>query len=272
VAVQDVIGGENRRRPGPAALVSGALLLVLITAASSVVVLHRREQHADRSARIALDAATIGVSAIGVASDHRVAVVLSVASGTAAKVVDAHVTGDGWKAVHGNDVGLVRIVDCESDPRLPSSADAVLELHGQRRAVDLLTNPDVFEVLRRTGREACGDVDARRALTLKASGTVRRPGGGLQLALVLTNRSTHLVTVRGLAVAGLHVTPPRPLPLLLRPRTTVRMIVVLDPRGCGRGPAVVGLSIDGQGGPAYASVASADLPQLAARVRQVHCR
>jgi hypothetical protein len=250
--------------------VSAGLLLVLVAAAASLVVLHRRDQHADQVARIVLSGAPIGLSAVGVASDHRVAVVLTVTSGTAARIVDAHVTGTGWEAVHGSGVGLVRDVDCLGDPPLPTSAEAVLELHGQRRAVDLLTDAGLVDVLRRTGREACGDVDARRALSLKASGTVRRPGG-LQLALVVINRSTHSVTVRGIAVAGLHATPARRLPLVLRPHTTVRMMVVLDPRGCGRGSAVVALSIDGLGGPAYVSVASADLPQLAAQVRKVRC-
>ncbi|MDX6218716.1 MAG: hypothetical protein QOJ48_397 [Frankiales bacterium] len=271
MAVQDVIAAGRRRRPGLVVLVSAGLLLVLIAAAAALVVLHRRDQHADQVARIVLSGAPIGLSAVGVASNHRVAVVLTITSGTTARVVDAHVTGTGWEAVHGSGVGLARDVDCLGDPPLPTSAEAVLELHGQRRAVDLLTDAGLVDVLRRTGREACGDVDARRALSLKASGTVRRPGGGLQLALVVINRSTHSVTVRGIAVAGLHATPARRLPLVLRPRTTVRMMVVLDPRGCGRGPAVVALSIDGLGGPAYVSVASADLPQLAAQVRKARC-
>ncbi|MFN2539331.1 MAG: hypothetical protein ABR549_14450 [Mycobacteriales bacterium] len=271
MAAQDVIPAVLHRRRGPIAALAGVLVLLLVAGAAALVALRREDHHDDVVARATLAKAVFDVTAVGVATDHRVAVVLSVTSGTRAELVDAHVTGDGWEAVHNKSVGLVRTVDCKGDPPLPITAEAVVELHGQRRAVDLLTEPGLAEVVRRTGREACGDVDARRALVLKASGTVRVPGG-LQLALVVTNRSAHLVTLKRVAVGQLHVRTSKPLPTVLRPHTTLRMIVVLDARGCGKTAPLVGVSIAGRGGPAYLTVASADLPQLAVRVRQERCR
>lgn len=267
---QDVLAAKPRRRPGPTALISAALALIVVAASAALVILHRQDQQADDAARRVLESAVIGVSAVGVASDHRIAVVLSVTTGTSAKLVDAHVTGDGWQAVHDKGVGLVRVVDCRAAPPMPTGAQAVLELHGQRRSVDLLLDSSVFDVLRHTGREACGDVDAARALTLKASGTVLVPGG-LQLALVVTNRSAHPVMLEAVSVGRLHLRTSKRLPVRLAPRTTLRTVVVVDARGCGASAGVVGLAIDGQGGPAFLTVASADLPQLAAHIRRARC-
>lgn len=271
MAAQDVIPAGAHRRRGPVLLIAGTLALLLVAGTGALVALRRQDHHEDLEARAALANAAFSVTTVGVASDHRVALVLSLSSGTRAKLVDATVTGDGWQAMHNRSVGLVRVVDCTSAPPLPTTAQAVVELHGQRRSVDLLTDPRLADVIRRTSQEACGDVDARRALTLKASGTVRVPGG-LQLALVVTNRSAHLVTLKRVVVGHLHLRTSKPLPAVLRPHTTMRMIVVLDARGCGAPAPLVGLYVSGQGGAAYLTVASADLPQLAVRIRQERCR
>lgn len=270
MAAQDVLAAAAPRRHRLAHAVAAALVLVLVSGAAALVVLRRHDHHEDLAAREALARAAFAVSAVGVATDHRVALVLSLRSATRVRLVDAHVTGAGWQAVHNRSVGLVLLVDCKGEPPLPTSAEAVVELHGQRRAVDLLVDPGLPEVVRRTGQEACGDVDARRALALKASGTVRVPGG-LQLALVVTNRSEHPVTLERVTVGRLHVRTSKPLPAVLRPRATLRMIVVLDARGCGRSAPVVGLDVDGRGGPAFLTVDSADLPQLAPRIRHERC-
>lgn len=270
MAAQDVIAAVPQRRHRPVVGIASALVLVLAAGAAALVVMRRHDHHEDLVARSTLANAAFAVTAVGVATDHRIALVLSLHSATRARLVDAQVTGDGWQAVHDHSVGLVRVVDCRGEPALPTSADAVVELHGQRRAVDLLVNPNLIDVVRRTGREACGDVDARRALTLKASGTVRVPGG-LQLALVITNRSAHPVTLKRVTVGRLHLRTSKPVPAVIRPRSTLRMIVVLDARGCGKAASVVGLDIDGRGGPAYLTVSSADLPQLAPRIRQERC-
>jgi hypothetical protein len=161
-------------------------------------------------------------------------------------------------------------VDCTGIPPLPFTAAAVVERHGQRRDLDLLTDLDLAAIVVRTTHEACGDVDARRALSLKASGTVRVPGG-LQLALVVKNRSAHPVTLKGVGVGKLHLRTSKRLPTVIAPRKVLRMIVVLDARGCGAAAGVVGVTVDGRGGPAYLTVASADLPQLAVRIRHERC-
>lgn len=258
------------RRRDAATVIAGALVLLLAAGAVGALVLRHRDQRADARARRALAAAAVSVSAVGVASDHRVAVVLSVRTGTSARVVDASVTGDGWRAVHGRDVGLVREVDCTTAVTAPERAEALLELHGQRRRVELLTGVDLRDVLARTSREACGDVEARRALVLKASAAVRVPGG-LQLGLLATNRSTHPVRLERVTVGGLHVRTSVPLPTVLAPRASYRAVVVVDPRGCGAAASVVGVDVSGEGGPAFLTVASADLPQQAAAVRSAHC-
>jgi hypothetical protein len=270
VAAQDVIAAVPPGRHRPVVAIAATLVLLLVAGATALVVLRRHDHHEDLVARTALANAVFGITAVGVATDHRIAVVLSLHSATGAKLVDAQVTGLGWEAVHHRSVGLVRAVDCTGDPPLPTSADAIVELHGQRRAVDLLSDPGLLDVVLRTGREACGDVDARRALTMKASGTVRVPGG-LQLALVVTNRSAHLVTLRRVSVGRLHLRTSKPVPAVLRPGSTLRMIVVLDARGCGRPAPVVEVLVDGRGGPARLTVSSADLPQLAARIHQERC-
>lgn len=271
MTAQDVVVG-GRRRHGPVAFLAGALVLVLLAALGAAAALHRSSTHEAAQARRQLAAAVFTVTAVGVATDHRVALVLSVQSDVRAKVVGATVSGDGWQAVHQEDVGLLRAVDCRTTPPLPLTAAATVELHGQRRDVDLLTAPDLGDVVKRTEREACGDVDARRALALKASGTIRVPGG-LQLALAVTNTSAHPVVLRGVSVGRLHVVTSKRLPLRLAPRTTTRLIVVVDARGCGAAAPVVGLAVEGQGGPAFLTVASADLPQLGEQVRrQRHCR
>lgn len=263
---------DGRRRHGLATAVAGLLVLALVAAASALLVLRREDSREDAQARRQLAAAVFTVTAVGVATDHRVALVLSLRSGVHARVVGASVSGDGWQAVHADGVGLVRQVDCRAAPPLPLTADATVELHGQRREVDLLTDPGLGDVVLRTGREACGDVDARRALALKASGTIRVPGG-LQLALAITNKSAHPVLLRRVSVGQLHLVTSKPLPLRLAPRTTLRLIAVIDARGCGASAPVVGLSIQGQGGAAFVTVASADLPQLAQLIRaQRHCR
>lgn len=278
MAAQDVLATSlatplataARRRRGPVLLVATGLLLVLAAAAAAVLVLREQDQHADAVARGRLAGAAVSVSAVGVASDHRVAVVLSVTSGTSARIVGAHVTGDGWQAVHDRAVGLVSSVDCTAAPALPTSADAVLVLHGQHREVDLLADPGVLDVLRRTGREACGDVDARRALTARAGATTR-VAAGLRIPLAITNHSAHPVTVQGIQVGGLHVAGGR-VPMVLAPRTTVRLLLLLDARGCGRSAPLVELLVTGRGGPSRLTVASADLPQLAVRLRDERCR
>lgn len=263
--------GEHASRRRDGALVIGlALALLLAAGAVATVALRAQDHRADAKAREALAQAVLSVSAVGVATDHRVALVLSLRSGTAAKVVDASVEGAGWEAVHDRGVGLVTRVDCITAPTPPAAAEAVLELHGQRRTFELLTTVDLTDVLTRTGREACGDVDARRALVLKASGTVRVPGG-LQLALVVTNRSAHPVVLHGVSVGDLHVRTSKGLPIALAPHATWRAVVVLDARGCGRPKPVVGLDISGQGGPAFVTVASADLPQLGVAIRRERC-
>jgi hypothetical protein len=268
---RDVIAqGARRRHPGPVELIAGGLVLVLLLASGTAWVLHRRGQRQDVAARDALAQASFSVSAVGVATDHRVALVLSLRTTLAVSVVGATVTGAGWRAVHDRGVGLLRAVDCKSPPSLPTSAAAVVQLHGQRRSVDLLTDPGLGDVVARTAREACGDVDARRALSLKASAAVRVPGG-LQLALVVSNRSAHPVTLRRVSVGKLHLRTSKRLPAVLPPRSVLRTVVVLDARGCGAPAGVVGLSVDGRGGPAYLTVASADLPQLAARVHHERC-
>ncbi|MCU1601875.1 MAG: hypothetical protein JWO22_2584 [Frankiales bacterium] len=245
-------------------------MLLLAAGAVAAAVLRAKDQRADAKARNALAAAVIDVSAVGVATDHRVALVLSVRSDTSAKVVGASVDGLGWQAVHDKGVGLVTQVDCVTPPVAPSKAEAVLELHGQQRTFELLTTVDVGDVLARTGKEACGDVDARRALVLKASGTVRVPGG-LQLALVVTNRSAHAVVLHDVSVGDLHVRTSKGLPVSLAPHATWRAVVVLDARGCGKPEPVVGIDISGQGGAAFVTVASADLPQLGLDIRKERC-
>ena len=270
MAAQDVIAAVPARRHRPVIAIAATLVLVLVAGATALVVLHRHDQHEDLVARTTLANAVFGITAVGVATDHRIALVLTVRSTTGAKLVGAQVTGLGWEAVHHRSVGLVRAVDCTGAPPLPTSADAIVELHGQRRSVDLLSDPGLLDVVLRTGREACGDVDASRALALKASGTVRVPGG-LQLALVVTNRSAHLVTLKRVTVGLLHLRTSKPVPAVLRPHATLRMIVVLDARGCGRPASLVAVAVDGRGGPAHLKVASADLPQLAARIHQERC-
>lgn len=271
MTAQDVVAGGGRRH-APAAVIAGCIGLLLLAAAGTLTLLQREDSREDARARERLAAADFTVTAVGVATDHRVALVLSLRSSVRAKVVGASVTGDGWQAVHDHGVGLVRKVDCAGTPPLPLTAAATVELHGQRRDVDLLSDPGLTDVVARTGREACGDVDARRALALKAAGTIRVPGG-LQLALAITNKSAHPVVLRRVTVGRLHLVTSKRLPLRLAPRSTVRLIAVLDARGCGAAAPVVGLAIDGQGGPAFVTVASADLPQLGEQLRrQRHCR
>jgi hypothetical protein len=272
VLAQDVIAQDvRRRRISPARLIAAALILVLAAGGAGAVALKRhQDHHADLVARATLDRAVFTISAVGVATDHRVALVLSVTSTTKAKLVGAHVTGPGWASVHDKDVGLVRAVDCKSAPVLPLTAAATVELHGQRRDVDLLTDPGLADVVTRTSREACGDIEARRALTVKASGTVRVPGG-LQLALVVTNRSAHRVLLRGINVGRLHLRTSKRFPTFVAPHATFRTIVVLDARGCGSAAPFVNVAIDGVGGKAHLTVPSADLAQLAPRMRREHC-
>ena len=271
MSAQDVIPSGTSRRRDAALVIGIALVLLLASGAVAALVLKHQDDRADARARDALAKAVLDVSAIGVASDHRVAVVLSIRSGTTARLVDAHVTGAGWSAVHDKGVGLVMQVDCVAPPAPPVSADAVLELHGQQRTFELLGSVDLSDVLVRTGKEACGDVDARRALALKASRTARVPGSLLRLSLAVTNRSIHPVVLHGITVGGLHVRISKVLPVSLAPHTTWRTIVVLDARGCGTPKGVVGLSINGQGGPAFVTVASADLPQLGVAIRRERC-
>lgn len=273
MAAQDVIAVRARRRGrGPISFLAGALVLVLLASAGAAYALRRRDSQVDAQARRRLAAATFTVSTYGVATDHRVALVLSLQSSVRARVIGAEVTGDGWRAVHDTGVGLVREVDCTGTPPMPLAAAATVELQGQKRSVDLLTDPTLFDVVVRTGREACGDVDARRALSLKASGTIRVPGG-LQLALAIANKSAFPVTLRGVSVGRLHLVTNKRLPLVLAPRSTLRVIARIDARGCGAAASVVGLSIEGRGGPAFLTVASADLPQLAQQIRmQRRCR
>lgn len=255
-----------RLRPVP--FIALALALVLVTAIGSAAILHQPDEQADNLARDQLAAASFDVRAVGVATDHRVAVVLSISSDVQAAVVDATVDGDGWAAVHGKAVSLVRSVDCSAAPPQPRAASAVLELHGQRRTIDLLSDPKVFDVVLSTGREACGDVDATRAVRLKVTPAVRT-GKVLTFALTVSNRSAHPVTVRLVNVIGARVQSVRPLvPLVVAARGTGSIRVAVT--GPCKGPPTdeVTVSLDGRGGRGTSTVVS---PRLRAVLGEL-CR
>ena len=269
---QDVLAAGARRRHGHVVLLAVSLVLVLVAAAGAVLALREADSREDARARERLAAAAFTVTAVGVATDHRVAVVLSLRSTLATTLVGATVSGDGWRATHDRSVSLVRDVSCEGPPPPPVAAEATVELHGQRRQVDLLADPSVFDVVARTGREACGDVEARRALALKASRAVRG-GNRLRIVLALANRSLHPVVVRALSIGRLHVETSARLPLTLAPHQALRMVLLVDARRCGTAAPVISLAVAGQGGGAVVTVASADLPQLGLALRQqLHCR
>ena len=265
----------------PVPFIAGGLVLVVSAALGSLSVLHQRDERADLRAREQLEAATFVVEAVGVASSHRVAVVLNVTSAVPFEVVDASVVGDGWQVTHGRAVGLSREVDCVNTTRPPDAAEAVVELHGQRRRVDLLAYPAVFDVVRNTGREACGDLDADKALMGRASVTTRA-GAQLSLDLTLSNRSVHAVRVRGFALDGLHVLTSQKLPFPVAPRSTRRVHLVLTPAEClgvgqvGSNSVADGLEvevrIEGKGGPATVRVGSSHLQELVETLRRERCR
>jgi hypothetical protein len=272
---------EESRGLRPVLFIALGLVLIVVTAVSSLFVLHRRDEHADLRARQQLAAATFVVQAVGVATSHRVAVVVTVSSAVPFTVVDATVAGEGWQVTHDRAVGLSREVDCFSTARPPDAAEAVVELHGQRRTVDLLTDSSVFDVVRSTGREACGDLDAGKALNGRATVTTKA-GAQLSFDLTLSNRSVHAVMVRGFALDGTHVMTSQRLPFPVAPRSTRKVHLVITLAEClgvgqvGSNGAVDGLEVEvrvtGKGGAAAVRVGSTHLQELVEARRRERCR
>jgi hypothetical protein len=258
--------------PRPVPFITAGLVLVVSTAVGSLFVLHQRDTRADLRARHQLDTATFVVDAVGVASSHRVAVVLNVSSAVPFEVVDASVTGDGWQVTHGRAIGLRLDVDCLGTARPPEAAAAVVELHGQHRSVDLLADPAVFDVVRTTGREACGDLDAGKAVMGRATATTKA-GAQLSFDLTVSNRSVHAVQVRGFALGGVRIATAQKLPFPVAPHSTRKVHLVLTLASCTVTPATeLTLRVDGKGGPGALQVSSRRLPELVGALKRERCR